>query len=251
MSKPELHVCPKCHASLPAGSWRCACGHVFSAPSPPEASAAEPQQHALYTQFLELKLRGAQRTLSHAMTEYARTPGSSKLSDKVDEAAREVARIENEIILHQARAKVAAAPSPGEPSPNERFRIAQVAKAEQAIRAAARAAPSPPPTRSVADTKTMTAPAKPEITANPAAPARVETPTPLPPAAPTPPPPAASAAPVTPATRRCPRCSLSVPLAASHCGCGYALPAPAPAAKKEDFLSKEELNALRHPTPRS
>jgi hypothetical protein len=44
---------------------------------------------------------------------------------------------------------------------------------------------------------------------------------------------------------------LSVPLAASHCGCGYAFPPPAPATKKDDFLSKEELNALRHPTPRT
>jgi hypothetical protein len=195
---------------------------MFGASAPniaADADAAKPTDS-----MLAARLATARRALAEAVAEYARIPGSSRLSERVDEAAREVAQLECQIVVHRAQAKhakplpVAKRNAQLLPATSvEERRGSQVVKALERMRLGAK----PEPVHAAADFAVAADRAVAAARAAPAASTH-------------------SAAP----TKNCPQCIAPVASDADRCECcGFVL---MPAKRSEDeFISREELLALR------
>jgi hypothetical protein len=231
MKQPSTRTCPKCHATLLPHQDKCACGHQLISASASIDTDADPtlkgKADALYEEFLDLRLRRARRNLSTAMAEHSGGAGNPAANKKIDEAARELARVENEMTIYKVRQKKTGAGTtkknkePARPvNPVERYRAAQLAKAEEALRSAG-TSPAPSPVTDKPPNTTLPLPPLPLATAEQAATASMSEP--------------------VAATQTCPKCKLKSPVTASHCGCGHAFRG----SKKDEFISKDELRALR------
>lgn len=261
MAKIAPPFCPCCQAPLAPTQTTCSCGYTLTdMPDESELDLSDiiSQVDSIHEQHLHTSLRAARRELTQAIDEFSRTPASGRLNDLVDRISREVARLERELAVLTAHGKdrPTAQPAaqnssvPGHTAqPGEAFRQTQVAKALEAIRSkpAKMAVPATAPdTISAPHTHADTAaPAtEPESTQNPQTPA-------------TPAVPAMAVTPqrhedapqtvATPETEKsCPQCRRSLYRHAERCICGYSFIPQAPRKVQDDFLSQDELNALRH-----
>lgn len=283
MISSGLHQCPRCHATVPVGRQQCVCGYALAAVRLGARPAAPAE--ALPDDLIKLRLKRARQALAATMAEFMGAPENADLNQRLEQATREVARLENELMVCKARARKPV-PEPGittdpdaiSATPTKRFSAVQLAKAMQAIRGSSTMARRQKP---VAGTSSSPAPADSDLpdgtSSAPAAPAAIPS---VPPVAsvdvsalmpsrqevrPTPvsrtsvaiEPPLATAPPRTgtvaaapgamPApTKTCPRCGASVPAVGDFCRCGHDFGARP--LSDHDFLSREEILALRQGT---
>jgi hypothetical protein len=195
----------------------------------------------IHEQHLQARLRVARRDLSQSIEEFSRMPASSRLNEQVDKMSREVARLERELAVLNAQRNsppvtvpTTAVTDGGSARPGEVFRQSQMSKAVEAIRSTS-ASKSPAQVAANVVVPTAADPAPANHSA--AAPPQAETP--------------ATAAPAVAAEpeKTCPNCRRVLTLRATNCICGYSFKGTPPArSNHEDFLSKDEIQALRHGT---
>jgi hypothetical protein len=284
MISSGLHQCPRCHATVPVGRQQCVCGYALAAVRLGARPVAPAE--ALPDDLIKLRLKRARQALAATMAEFMGAPENADLNQRLEQATREVARLENELMVCKARARkpvtepgITTDPDAISATPTKKFSAVQLAKAMQAIRGSSTTARRQKPVAgtlslpAAADSdlpgETSSAPAAPA--ANPSVlpvasvdvsalikPLRQEVrPTPVSRTSVAIEPPLATAPPSTgtvaaapgamPApTKTCPRCGASVPAVGDFCRCGHDFGARP--LSDHDFLSREEILALRQGT---
>lgn len=211
-------VCPRCAAMVAPLQTICTCGHKFDSGNADDALLV--QAETLYESYLETRVRSAERALQVARIELSRRPTSASLSTRVYELTRELKTAEAKLQDQRLRTNAVRQNASNTPSaaPPESFRTTQSVKADIAL---AR--------QQVERLRERVAAADPAAEFEAKAAAHAER--------------------IMKQRQRdttpCPACGLPLPRDASHCGCGYAA-RPAPRDPKSEFLSSEEIAALRH-----
>jgi hypothetical protein len=134
-----LHQCPHCHAIVPVGRQRCVCGYALAAVR--LSAMPDAPTEVLPDDLIKLRLKRARQALAATMAEFMGAPENAGLNQRLEQATREVARLENELMVCRARARKPV-PEPGittdpdaiSTTPTKKFSAAQLAKAMQAIR---------------------------------------------------------------------------------------------------------------------
>jgi hypothetical protein len=163
MISSGLHQCPRCHATVPVGRQRCVCGYALAAVRLGARSDAPAE--ALPDDLIQLRLKRARQALAATMAEFMGAPENAGLNQRLEQATREVARLENELMVYKARARkpvpetemgITTHPDAISATPTKKFSAVQLAKAMQAIRGSSTMARRQKP---VAGTSSSVAPA--------------------------------------------------------------------------------------------
>ncbi len=214
---PLTKSCPRCQATVVAEIAFCACGHHFGVDAAVEKSSSDlvVQAEALYESHLRARLQRAVRATRFAKLDALRDPRDPRKTTQLREAEQEVKLLETQLVIQTARtadARNAAVSAPADPT--QSFRTVQTIKADETfellkLKAAAErfSTEANGVFHTVQTEKTRTL------------------------------------APLPSEPQRCPGCSSVVTLGMTRCGCGYVLTTASD--KISDFLSTEELAALR------
>jgi hypothetical protein len=221
-------ACPSCGAHVPASLSRCSCGAVVGVASH-ESPGLVSQAEALYESYLNARMQRAVKTLQSTRFALARDPADSRLIQQMREATREIETLRGQISaqalrIEEVRRKESEAadrvpvipPGNAHVTPPE-FRETQAFRAQQTVEAAAAAKLAESLTSADAGAAFNAAQA---VRAERIAGATVDL---------------------------CPVCRANMGSDGRCRACGYARRPP---AGEDDFLSKEEIDALRRPLAR-
>jgi hypothetical protein len=220
-------TCPSCRSKVPASLARCSCGAVLDVDGSSSGEGLVTQAEVLYESYLNARMQRAIKTLQSTRLALVRDPTHAKLIEQMREVMREIETLRAQIVAQSSRTEEArrkdaedkkepAVHGPAQQSvPDDAFRAAQVLRAEQAFRAASEAKRSETPHVPAADSAFNAA--------------------------------QAAIAQRIAAADLCPVCRAEMGPDGRCRACGYAR---RPAATDQDFLTKEEIAALKRPLTR-
>lgn len=105
---PDLstRICPQCQARVPIDQAQCACGHAWLAHGHDDdrgSGALLVQAEVLYESFLTARVRRAQKMLETAKLDLRRNPANKRLSAQIKETRREIEALQVQLEQQTAR----------------------------------------------------------------------------------------------------------------------------------------------------
>lgn len=103
---PSTKICPQCQARVPIDRAQCACGHAWLAHGHDDDRGSGTllvQAEILYESFLTARVRRAQKMLETAKLDLRRNPANKRLSTQIKETLHEIEALQAQLEQQTAR----------------------------------------------------------------------------------------------------------------------------------------------------